>query len=383
MGDNKALSDCHSVLNGCSAVVYTDPNHLYAGPSCTYPPAPAILAVASESWFIHDTGYSDSSHRVYGVWSSGCYVWEMNPNEPAYQAWWLSYLRNNADSYDLYFADDDYMKLSLEAYFSHFGGGCQPLPTMCTSTQEIPDDAHQVLAHANFFNAMSHSNGSPMRFIFQNTSFDGALDASAFGASSRVVGMTCEACVTSIAYPTLTNLYGKTMDEIATVHQAGGVFVLIAHGNSPTGSAMQTLQRVLTTAFTWLVYQEGYTVVWPDLELQNNNLAVWPEDLIYPSAPLQSMITGHLDLQAAPGIYRREFSKCYQKGLYIAQCAALVNANSSAVTVAPSWLTQTYHHVVALSGGDVLSGGSALLSAAPFVAGTTQIQAGAALLLVP
>src|SRR5579864_1426172 len=68
IGDGKALSDCHSSSNGCKAMFYVDPNHSVnnSPASCvTHPDADAVAA-ASESWFVHDTGFSDSAHRVYG-----------------------------------------------------------------------------------------------------------------------------------------------------------------------------------------------------------------------------------------------------------------------------------------------------------------------------
>jgi len=123
--------------------------------------------------------------------------------------------------------------------------------------------------------------------------------------------------------------------------------------------------------------------VQPDLEANTDNLAVWPEDLIYPSGAVQTMISGPTDLEVAPGVYRREFSSCYQKGIAIGRCAAIVNANPSDVVVRSSWLRQTYHHVVALNGGDVLSGGIANISAVAFRPNVTRVLPAGALLLAP
>ena len=38
-----------------------------------------------------------------------------------------------------------------------------------------------------------------------------------------------------------------------------------------------------------LGYAPGHTVSWSDLETNNNNLAVWPEEGIVPTQPIQSM----------------------------------------------------------------------------------------------
>jgi hypothetical protein len=310
-------------------------------------------------------------------------AWAMNPNNSSYQSWWRGYLRAYADSYDYYFTDDDYMMLSKEMFFTS-GGGCQPWPTKCMSTEEIADDASMVSAHATLVNAMSHNSGSPMKFFFQQASFDDALDASAFAASSRFVGITCEGCISSPAYPALYSRYSWVLDEMAAANAAGGQFQLTSQGDAGTGSATQTLQRLLTTGFAWLGYKEGYTVVWPDLEEQHPySLPIWPEDLIYPSQPLQTMVSGHSDLEVASGVYRREFATCYQKGLYFGHCASVVNSNPAPVTVKSAWFSQTYHHAVGLVGGDVLSGGTATRASIVFTAGSTQVQPGGALLLTP
>jgi hypothetical protein len=382
--DYKALSDCHGAANGCKTVFYWDPNHVLQTntSTCRSYPADAIMAAAKEDWFVHATGYSDSSHRVYGYNGNRCLKFQMNPNSSGYQAWWLNFLRTKADAYDLYFTDDDYMPLSKEMYFNS-GGGCQPWPSKCLSTAEIPDDTHMVLAHINLVNAMSHKNGSPMDFIYQQVSGNDPLDASAFTATSRFVGMTCEGCVSYSYHPAFTTVYARVLNEIAMVHAAGRFFLLSSQGSAPTGSATQTLQRLVTTGFIWLGYKEGFTAIWPDLETHTQNLPVWPEDLIYPSQPLQSMVTGHADLEIAYKVYRREFVKCYQKGVYFGRCASVVNGTDSAITVSSSWLQQTYHHSVSLSGGDVLSGGTANRSGASFVANSTTLQAGGAILLTP
>ncbi|HXW51422.1 MAG TPA: hypothetical protein VEJ41_05475, partial [Candidatus Acidoferrales bacterium] len=138
-GNDKALNDCHSVTNGCKAVFYMNPNRLYDGDGCAYLPATSIMPVAQESWFLHDTGYSDSAHRVWGYQDTdpdSCDTWIMNINSSGYQAWWQTYLWANADQWDLYFLDDDSMELQIFTE-AHSGGGCLPWPSYCTSTQEI------------------------------------------------------------------------------------------------------------------------------------------------------------------------------------------------------------------------------------------------------
>jgi len=376
------LSDCHSVPNGCKAVAYTDPNHVYNdGPAaCVYHPDADVVAAASESWFVHNPGYTDSAHRSHGITSGGCYEWELNPASTGVQHWFLNYLQTNMNGYDFYFIDNDYMDVVDENYFTDSGGGCMPWFRFCYSTQEIPNNSAQVNAHASFVNAMHHVNGSPMYFFYQQASFNAALDVSAFAASSHFVGLSCESCVATNATPVRPTLYAGVLNEMAAVYASGKAFLLISRGTWPAGSATQILQRLATTGVTWLGYSEGHTIVWPNLEGSTNNLAIWPEDLIYPSSPIQTMVSGATDLQVASGVYRREFRTCYQAGLAFGRCAVGVNATSGAITVQSAWLTQSYAHIITLRGGDELSGGVASVRGAIFAPHTT-LASGAALLL--
>jgi hypothetical protein len=92
---------------------------------------------------------------------------------------------------------------------------------------------------------------------------------------------------------------------------------------------------------------------------------------------------GHNDVQVAPGVYRREFTACYNRGALFGRCAGIVNTTSGAVTVQPSWLTQSYGHQLTFNGGDVQSGGSVNLTGAGFTPGSTTVGAKDAIILTP
>jgi len=383
-GETKALADCHSGSNTCKTDFYMRP-YAIEDPStsgCSKQPDASIMAAASESWFVHNTGYSDSAHRVWGKSAAGCTMWSMNPNSAAMQTWWQSYLWAHADSYDLIFLDMSPMSLQNATWFTS-GGGCSPWPSKCLSTQELPDDTAVVAAHVAFVSSMSHTSGSPMQFLYQQAypSRTESGDLSALRSTSKLVGVTCEGCIANIAATVVPSNYQTYLNEIAQVTAGGNDFLIISHGSSPTGSSTQLLQRLVTTGFAWLAYSDGHTFVEPNLERTTNNLAVWPEDLVYPSAPLQTMTSGASDLQVAPGVWRREFATCFQQSRFFGHCAAVLNSNGSAVTVTSSWLTQSYRHVVSLSGGDVLSGGVASITSSAFTANVTTVPAGGALLL--
>jgi hypothetical protein len=222
-----------------------------------------------------------------------------------------------------------------------------------------------------------------MRFIYQQVypSRTQSLDLRALAATTRFAGTSCEGCITNTASIVVPKNYQPYLNEIAAVTAAGKSFLIISDGDASTGSSTQILQRLATTGMVWLAYRaSGLVIVQPNLERHTPNLAIWPEDLIYPSNPVQSMTSGAADLQVAPGVWRREFLTCYQKGRLFGRCAAIVNGNTNAITVRSSWLTRTYNHIISLDGGDVLSGGSASVNTTAFVS-NTGIQAGGAILL--
>ena len=86
-------------------------------------------------------------------------------------------------------------------------------------------------------------------------------------------------------------------------------------------------------------------------------------------------------MQVAPGVYRREFGACYDRGAPFGRCAVIVNDTATAVTVSPAWLMQLYAHQITMGGGDVQSGGTINTTGALFVAGVTQVPPDDALLL--
>ena len=383
-GSDKPVSDCHSGAHACKAVYYIRPYDIVdpATSSCREQPDADVSAAAVENWFVHDAGYTDAAHRVWGKNKWGCTMWSMNGAVPGVRAWWNHHLQTEANSYDLYFVDMSPMNLTHATWFFS-GGGCRPWPAKCVTTQELPTDTAVVNAHVDFMDALNHLNGTPMRFIYQQAyaPTTQASDLTAIASTTRIASVSCEGCIANIASTVMPANYESYLNEMAAINATGAAFYIISDGTASAGSATQVLQRLVTIGVAWLAYSEGHTIVHANLESNTNGLAVWPEDLIYPSHPLQTMRLGASDIQVASGVWRREFTTCYQKGVFFGRCAAIVNASGSSVVVKGSWFSQTYKHVVSLSGGDVLSGGVANVAAIGFVANGTKVQAGGALLL--
>jgi hypothetical protein len=356
------------------AEVATSPYH------CIEQPDASVIAAASEDWYLHIPGYTDAAHRVWGYDLGACKMYAMNPNSTSMQAWWLTYLRNSANNYDAFFVDQEPMDMKDATSF-YSGGGCNGL--YCTSTQEIGPDPAMETAHVNFVESLTYSNGNPMQFIYQQAypTRTETLDLDALAATNRFMGLSCEGCLTNTSAIIVPANYKRYLDEMAAVVAAGKDFLVISDGDASPGSATEILQRLVTTGIAWLAYSGNHIIVQPNLERNTNNLAIWPEDLIYPSQPVQNMAAGASDLEVAPGVWRREFKTCFQMGRYFGRCAAVVNSTNASVVVQAGWLSQTYRHTISLTGGDVLSGGIASVSSAAFTPGATTIQAGGAILI--
>ncbi|MBV8636794.1 MAG: hypothetical protein JO322_01800 [Candidatus Eremiobacteraeota bacterium] len=394
-GNGKAQSDCSGSPKTCSSVFYVDPNFKYASPTCPMAESAAFIAAAGsdESWFVHEAGYTDFAHRVQGSYAQSCQgatvtipVYLANDASPNVAAYYQNYLQSNGDKWDYYFMDDT-STLVLSQTYGPGGGFCQDsLPNhWCSSTQEYPNDSAVAQAHLTFASSLSHTNGQPMQFFFNGVSFSGQtplnLQLLSMG-SGHFMGAVCENCIVNAGTPR-PNMFAPVLNAMAQIDAIpGAAFIELNTGSSPTASTAQLAARYLTTAMAWLGYSEGHTIVFPNLEDNTNNLAVWPEDLLYPTQPLQSMTSGATDLQVAPGVYRREFASCYNNQSPIGPCAAIVNSTSSPVPIAAAWLQQTYHHILQMSGGDILSGGTTVLNTAYFTPGVGSLGAGAATILV-
>lgn len=379
LGNDKAVRDCGG-SSQCRSVWYFDPHLIYDSPSCPYQPDQRFINAASESWFVHRPGFDDTSHRVVGHYSRSCDgrtvdvpVYVANIANRAVQAFWRRYLDTQARAWRYVLVDDAGATLVNQMY-GPGGGFCagMNLQSWCTSTEEFANDAALLHAQGSFARAMRRTHGTPVQMFVNG-------DAGLATASRQYIGFVRENYIVD-AGMFRTTMYAPTLSAMATIQNAGDRVVILDTGDSPAGSADQIAQRLVTTAIVWLGFRPNLTVVWPDLEYNTMNLAVWPEDGVYPTRPLESMRSSAADIAVAPGIWRREFASCYLDGRAVGGCAAVLNANANGVVVRRAWLRRRYAHTLVLDGGDALHGGS--LSRGFFKAGRSVVPGGRALLLL-
>ena len=383
-GDAKALADCHgggAVF--CDVIQYLDTNWIFKTGS---PPWQMFSAAAAESWYQHVPG--SATTRVANAGYGGGYL--INQSSPAVQSFFQNYVRTYYDADNGLMMDDQGPSLSQQLYYATCG---------CQATAEVGSDSALRAAHDAMSAAMTHSGGQPFVQI-DNSLTDNPYLPTPFTMLDSATGVTGLISEGQPEYNgTLTPYYSTLLDEIAYVADRTSGFV-VPLSYAPAGASYEDQSRRVQEATMLLGYSPGHLVDWAALEQGSSDLAVWPEEGIYPTEPVQSMSApggsgclagvgqicstgGHNDLQVAPGVYRREFARCFDQGTAFGPCAAIINTTASPVTINPNWLTQTYTHQLTLTGGDVQSGGTANLTGATFTPNSTTIPAHDATTLTP
>jgi hypothetical protein len=408
-----ALNNCHvGDVTYCKVMAYNETNLIYSNSPLRG--ACSDLSCYPEDFWLHEPGYTDAAHRLtindsYDTTAD----YYLNQLTPAADSWFQNYVRTDFASYDGLMMDDTGDTLS-----GLIGNNKQG----ATSTQEIASDAQILAEHAQMASYMTKADSTPylqvengidtwpiypqgFNRLDSSKGVDGLL-AEGSPISNNTIGSDPE------NYPAYAhaNKYATLLDDMSYVdNDTNSFIVLLSYDNSdssPGGSGNQLMSRRVQAATVLLGYSPGHVVSWSDLEQNNDNLAVWPEEGIYPTNPVQSMGSpsgsgclsgnngnngygnvcssgGHNDIQVAPYVYRREFKSCYNQGKSFGPCAVIVNDTSAVVTVQSSWLTQSYGHQITMSGGDVQSGGTINLTGASFTPGSTTIAAYDAAFLAP
>jgi hypothetical protein len=406
---SKAVNDCH--LNGkviCKVIEYIDPNIIY--PTCSFEwngnsNFKGWNSVAQESWYLHQPGVAPTSATRLKQ-PGGCGGYYVNNANPAVQAFYENEVKSLSDFNENGQIDGLFVDDNAGSLIGAFGDStyCQAQSTQDSNTcgsYEITTDSQLQQAHEAMAAALQQANGTPY-FQVNNGIGDNPYQYNSidmYNNPSSVMGMAAEESPVGSGSLIANWRYSQLLDDMAYVdHTTNDFIVLLSEDNQ--GSTTQNNSRMVQAATVLLGYEPTHIVSWSDLEGNTNNLAVWPEEGIYPTNPVQTMgapsgtgcfagtgaecpTGGHNDIQVATGVYRREFGQCYNQGTAFGPCAVIVNDSSSSVTVPSSWLTQSYGHQITMVGGDVQSGGTVNLAGASFSPGSTSVASGDAIMLAP
>lgn len=390
--DMNALAACHSdgVIH-CKVIQYLDTNIVYGAACCTSEQWGDWDAVAQEDWYLHEAPPNQKTRITVPALGGGDLD---NVTNPAVVAFYQSYVRHNFPDDDGLMMDDTNAGMYELLYGTNDQGA--------SSTNEIRSDSQLQAAHVALQDALTKPDGGAYTEVTNGLSDGGNPfeEASGVGPTGNQITATAPGIITE-GDPendgSLDVWYPGLLDDMAYINnETSGFIVLLSYGAA--GAPYQLQSRLVQEATVLLGTEPGRVVDWADLEVGNRDLAVWPEEGIYPTKPVQTMGTpggagcltgsgtyctsgGHNDLEVAPGVFRREFGACYDQGSFFGTCAAIVNTTASAITVSSAWLTQSYANSITPSGGDVQSGGTVDLQGAPFTAGASQVPAHSALVL--
>ena len=377
---HKAVDDCQTKQETyCAVVQYLDTDWIYRDAQLPLPhPTPS-------NWWLHTPATGKA--RIFGNQEGGGYL--LNQTVPAVRAWFRDYLRRHFNADTGLVMDDQSPSLSEELYYST----CH-----CQRTQEIASSTVLRAAHNAMSDALTHRDGSHFlqvdNTLAPNPFLPQGIDM--LNGSVGVEGLIAEGEPEQFG-GVMDPYFSTLLDQIAYVEtRTSAIVIPMSHGYA--GASTQSRSRRVQEGTVLLTFEPQRIVDWADLEASSNKLAVWPEEGIYPSGPLQSMQTptghgclagtgvvcphgGHNDLQVAPGVYRREFARCAQRSVPFGGCATIVNSTAAPVTVQQRWLRQRYGHEIKLVGGDLQSAGRVLLSGLKFQPGRSTVPPHDALLL--
>jgi hypothetical protein len=378
----KARRDCHSGSTiFCTVMQYLDTDWNYRVEKVP------VHRASDASWWLHEP----SPHQRVRIFSSGFGGGHLvNQTNPAVRSFFRSYARRHYNSDDGLLLDWQSPSLLQELYYSN----CR-----CTTTSEIRSNTVLRAAHEKMSAELTHNNGAPFiqadNTLPPNPYTPQGLDM--LNHSTGVDGWVVEG--EPMDYGAFDPYYSTLLDQIAYVATRTRAFV-VPMTRAAAGARNQMRTRRVAEATMLLGYSPGHLVDWANLETGSRDLAVWPEEGIYPTDPLQSMRApggrgclagtgkacssgGHNSLEVAPGVYRREFGACYDRGVRFGRCAAIVNTRGRPVTVRSSWLRRSYGHRITFRGGDVQSRGTIDLTGSQFRAGSTTVASYDAILLAP
>ncbi len=116
----------------------------------------------------------------------------------------------------------------------------------------------------------------------------------------------------------------------------------------------------------WIVYDPRYSIealteVNPAARSAGTNDTTFPEESIVPTQPLVAAPPNDdvTAFQVSPGLFAREYAHCYENGVSIGHCAALVNTSGSAARI--SGLRLRYAHVLVRNAAATWAAGGAPL----------------------
>jgi hypothetical protein len=326
--DQTDVKSIHDV--GIKTLDYVDPNR-------TAPGNP--LYNDNNATFAHTC----SQKRIYTT-EDGAEVWVMNPRSSAMQDLFaqFSQLIKKNTAFNAFFEDDAGALSAAERYDPfHPSLPCGYSNQSWIKAQIALNEASSVPIVFNGLNEVTGYETSlgPSRSI-------GLL------AGSNAIGGNFEGCYSTTAGPKQAGSLWQTVETTELIVNAKNKLFECMVQN--TGDAdEQTDARIYAYASFLLTYAPSTSIYWTYFNTPSG-LHVMPESelvALSPKTPTPQTISG---LKQSGGTYARQYKKCYIRGTYVSECAAVVNSDWDPH---PFPFSQ-YHHTLTISGNGVLDGGT-------------------------
>ncbi|MBV8602777.1 MAG: hypothetical protein JO359_14515 [Candidatus Eremiobacteraeota bacterium] len=334
---------------GKKAVVYVDgsaqsycPGYYWGAPPCG---DDLGKLMTSEYGYAHDS----SGNRVYRNSSGGCCQYQEAldiGNSNAQNALWAFTSAKVAvqPAIDLFFTDQSGGELGSFTY----GWANTPYGTTFSSDANFQNAQIGMFNHSYkpvVFNGRDYISWGPSYngAYMQLSNTWGFLFENCWGETDPSVGI----------YGDYANRWTRNANSLLATQSYGKIAV--CHPEYSTGQAF----RLYNMASWWMTYDPNYSVMGRVMDLNNNSgdpRTLAPEDAIVPRNPTVSPTTDVSVLYKGNSVYAREFGQCYQNGSPIGPCAAVVNTSTQWYQSMPS-LSNSYSRSLAISGGDITSGG--------------------------
>ena len=344
VGANQTLGDNFLNAGGKYSVYYTDP-HLIPNCSGTTCTGPMGNTTPESAWFHASSGARLSTSSRQDA---------LNVTSPAIPIAFRNYVNSVVAGHktNAVFADDT-DSIYDPTYFTYKFGALAREMTALGSHAQSAFLAGQI--------AILQASSRPV--VYNGSGTDAA--SATLLASSNVLGRFNEGCAVSYAWRVNDNQGNPANQWTPTMN-----YMLFAYAHHKYGICMSTNvsggnpvgDRLYGFASSMLVFDPTYSVTFPDYSSLDSAggqaVHIFPEYEIYPTAPLSSPGTNITTLKTSTGVFVREFGACYQAGVAIGRCAALLNSSQSTTRSIPA-LRQSYTRHLVLDGHSTYGGGRA------------------------
>jgi hypothetical protein len=317
---------------GINAVPYTDINHYIPGDTAG---TDATLTMA-------DVALTCDGQYVQWVKAGHPTIYLTDPRNPgtvaAWELWYTDFIAAGGETWAIYedTADNPFSDAqpSPPCNAAHTGVVTQD---EWTAAVEVQEGLMQVFS------------GKPIFFNGLAPGYNKNMPPSNALLDGPVAGGEAEACAPS----NITEWLNQITIQIHVV-QKNKYFV--CHGNDTSdGSTPQAIAyRAYQFATMMLEYDPAHTIYESYFAVGPSNLRVQPESEVVMLKPYLPQINLPTDLLRTGGSYVRRYRLCYVAGVFVGQCAAVVNPNSTTATY--PFAPTRFQHTMLLQGSGVYDG---------------------------